>query len=49
MTRILIAYDTAEGHEFEINGVRHGDPEEFDAGAVTKRMRRGLPDWKQHL
>ncbi len=23
------------------------DPENFDAGAVTKRMRRGLPNWRE--
>jgi hypothetical protein len=36
-----------EEHEDSVNWIGgHFDPEEFDAMKVTRRMRRGLPNWR---
>ena len=41
-----IANPNHEWHDEYVEWAGHFDPEEFDAGEITKVMRRGLPDWR---
>lgn len=43
-----IADPKHEQHADFVEWAGEFDPEEFDAGKVTKAMRRGLPDWRQY-
>lgn len=36
-----------ERHEEFMEWRGQFDPEEFHAGATTKRIRRGLPNWRE--
>jgi hypothetical protein len=37
-----------EQHDEFVEWAGPFDPEEFDAEKSTKKMRRGLPDWRQY-
>ena len=37
----------SNGEKAEINRRALIDPDAFDAARVTRRMRRGLPDWRR--
>jgi hypothetical protein len=43
-TLVDVDHDEHEGSLNWIGG--HFDPEEFDAVKATRRMRRGLPNWR---
>jgi len=43
----VLADPKHEQHESFVRWRGPFDPEKFDAGKATKRMRRGLPDWRR--
>lgn len=43
----MLAHPNQEEHDDCIQWRKRFDPEQFDSVAVTKKMQRGLPDWRK--